>query len=167
MQQLQHHKFILNQPQKICTSTQSHWKDQQFSCLWQNPTQNRNEWKRHKNAKRAICHWTVRKASSTTRCGERRRPLARRENIRWGELGSTRRATKNTRCGELWTTRQAAKYTRWASDDICSLGEFEHSRGKRRQTGRQTDLCSHSKTLILTTPTQKLIGNITYCFSTT
>jgi len=24
MQQLQHHKFILNQPQKICTSTQSH-----------------------------------------------------------------------------------------------------------------------------------------------
>jgi len=49
------------------------------------------------------------------------------ENIRYGKLGSTRRATKDTRCGELGTTRQATKYTRWASDDICSLGEFEHS----------------------------------------
>jgi len=27
MQQHQHHKIILNQPQKICTSTQSQWKD--------------------------------------------------------------------------------------------------------------------------------------------
>jgi len=27
MQRHQHYKFILNQPQKICTSTQSHWKD--------------------------------------------------------------------------------------------------------------------------------------------
>jgi len=27
MQRHQHHKFILNQPQEICTSTQSHWKD--------------------------------------------------------------------------------------------------------------------------------------------
>jgi len=27
MQRHQHHKFILNQPQKICTSTQNHWKD--------------------------------------------------------------------------------------------------------------------------------------------
>jgi len=27
MQRHQHNKFILNQPQKICTSTQSHWKD--------------------------------------------------------------------------------------------------------------------------------------------
>jgi len=49
------------------------------------------------------------------------------ENIRCGELGSTRWATKNTRCGELGTTRQATKYTRWASDDIFSLGEFDHS----------------------------------------
>jgi len=49
------------------------------------------------------------------------------ENIRCGELGSTRRATKNTCCGELGTTRQATKYTRWASDDYYSLGEFEHS----------------------------------------
>jgi len=40
------------------------------------------------------------------------------ENIRYGELGSTRQATKNTRCGELGTTRQATKNTRWASDDI-------------------------------------------------
>jgi len=49
------------------------------------------------------------------------------ENIRCGELGSTRRATKNTRCGELGTTRQATKNIRCASDDICSLGEIEHS----------------------------------------
>jgi len=49
------------------------------------------------------------------------------ENIRCGELGSTRRATENTRCGELGTTHQATKNTRWASDDIYSLGEFEHS----------------------------------------
>jgi len=49
------------------------------------------------------------------------------ENICCGELRSTRRATKNTRCGELGTTRQATKYTHWASDNICSLGEFEHS----------------------------------------
>jgi len=34
------------------------------------------------------------------------------ENIRYGELGSTRRATKNTRCGELGTTRQATENTR-------------------------------------------------------
>jgi len=27
----------------------------------------------------------------------------------------------------LGTTRQATKITRWASDDIYSLGEFEHS----------------------------------------
>jgi len=27
MQQHQHHKIILNQPQKICTSTQNHLKD--------------------------------------------------------------------------------------------------------------------------------------------
>jgi len=27
MQQQQHHKIILNQPQKIYTSTQNHWKD--------------------------------------------------------------------------------------------------------------------------------------------
>jgi len=27
MQQHQHHKIILSQPQKICTSTQNHWKD--------------------------------------------------------------------------------------------------------------------------------------------
>jgi len=27
MQQHQHHKIMLNQPQKFCTSTQNHWKD--------------------------------------------------------------------------------------------------------------------------------------------
>jgi len=48
------------------------------------------------------------------------------QNIRCGELGSTRRVTKNTRCGELGTTPQTTKYTRWASDDFYSLGEFEH-----------------------------------------
>ena len=30
MQQHQHHKIILNQLQKICTSTQNHWKDKSF-----------------------------------------------------------------------------------------------------------------------------------------
>jgi len=49
------------------------------------------------------------------------------ENIRCGELGSTRRATKNTRCGELGTTCLTTKNTRWASNDFYSLGEFEHS----------------------------------------
>jgi len=65
------------------------------------------------------------------------------ENIRCGELGSTRQATKNTCCGELGTTRQTTKTTHWASDDIFSLGEFERPQ------------------------TTKLIRNITYCYSTT
>jgi len=30
MQRHQHHKFILNQPEKICTSIQSHWKDKSY-----------------------------------------------------------------------------------------------------------------------------------------
>jgi len=34
---------------------------------------------------------------------------------------------ENIRCGELGSTRQATKNTRWASDDTYSLGEFEHS----------------------------------------
>jgi len=54
-----------------------------------------------------------------------------RENICYGELGSTRQATKNTCCGELGTTR-------WASDDICSLGEVEHSPW-RATTDRSTN----------------------------
>ena len=61
-----------------------------------------------------------------------------RENIRCGELGSTRRVTKNTRCGELGTTRQATKITCWASDDFYSLGEFEHSPW-RATTDRSTN----------------------------
>jgi len=60
------------------------------------------------------------------------------ENIRCGDLGSTRRATKNTCCGELGTTRQATKNTRWASDDFYSLGEDEHS-SWRAMIGRSTN----------------------------
>ena len=54
------------------------------------------------------------------------------ENIRCGELRTTRQVTKNTRCGELGTTRQATKNTRYASDDFYSLGEFEHSPWRAR-----------------------------------
>jgi len=71
------------------------------------------------------------------------------ENIRCGELGSTR-------CGELGTTRQATKNTHCASDDICSLGEFEHSPWRATTDRSANNLCSHSKTLILTTPNPKI-----------
>jgi len=121
MQRHQRHKFILNQPQKICTSTQSHWKDQQFSCLWQNPTQNRNEWKRHKNAKRAICHWTIRKASSTTRCGERRRLLARRGKHSLWRVGIY---SSGDQKHSLW---RVGNY----GDQVHSLGERWHLLARR------------------------------------
>jgi len=78
------------------------------------------------------------------------------ENIRCGELGSTRRVAKNTRCGELETTRQATNYTRWASDDYYSLGEVEHSPW-RAMTDRSANRPLFSlKTLILTTPNPKI-----------
>jgi len=78
------------------------------------------------------------------------------ENIRCGELGSTRRATKNTRCGELGTTRQATKYTRWASDDIFSLRKIEHSPWRAIPDRSANRPLFSLKTLILTTPNPKI-----------
>jgi len=131
MQQHQHHKFILNQPQKICTSTQSHWKDKSVinnfhvydkvqlkteTCEKNTRTQNRHS--ATKQFARRIQLLVVASDDVYSLGGE---------NIRCGELGSTRRATKNTRSGELGTSRHATKNTRWASDDYYSLGEFGHS----------------------------------------
>jgi len=82
------------------------------------------------------------------------------QNIRCGELGSTRRATKNTRCGELGTTRHATKNTRWASDDFYSLGEFEHSPWRVTTDRSANKPLSHSKTLILTTPNSKIVRKL-------
>jgi len=63
--------------------------------------------------------------------------LARRgKHSSWRAMASARQATKNTRCGE------------------------------RCQTTLWTDLSFHHKTSILTTQNPKLIGNITYCYST-
>jgi len=131
MQRHQHHKFILNQPRKICTSTQSHWKDKSDINNF------------HVYDKIQLKTETSEKDTRTRNGESAAEQFARRtqlldvarddvyslggENIRCGELGSTRRATKNTRCGKLGTTLQATKYTRWASDDICSLCEVEHS----------------------------------------
>jgi len=159
MQRHQHNKFILNQPQQICTSTQSHWKDKSVINNF------------HVYYKIKIKTETCEKYNRTRNRHSATEQFARRtqllvvardgvyslggENIRCGELGSTRRATKNTRCDELGTTRQATKYTRWASDDIFSLGEIEHS-SWRVMTDRSTNRpLSHSKTLISTTPNPK------------
>jgi len=131
MQRHQHHEFILNQPQKICTTTQNHWKDKSVINNF------------HVYFKIHLKTETIEKDTRTRNGQSATKQFARRvqllavasddvyslggENIRCGELGSTRRATKNTRCGELGTTRQATENTRWASDDFCSLGEVEHS----------------------------------------
>jgi len=131
MQRHQHHKFILNQLQHICTSTQSHWKDKSVINNF------------HVYDKIQLKTETSEKDTRTWNGQSATKQFARRtqllvvarddvyslggENIRCGELGSTRRATKTTRCGEVGTTRQATKYTRWASNEIFSLGELEHS----------------------------------------
>jgi len=131
MQQHQHHKIILNQPQKICTSTQNHWKDK--SDIYNFHVYDEVQLKTEMCGKDT----RMRNRQSATEQFARRVQLLvvasdniyslGGENIRCGELGSTRQVTKNTRCGELGTTRQATKNTRWANDDICSLGEVEHS----------------------------------------
>jgi len=156
MQRNQHNKFILNQPQQICTSTRSHWKD------------NSNINNFHVHDKIQFKLETSEKYSRTRNEHSATEQFARRtlllvvarddvyslggENIRCGELGSTRRATKNTRSGELGTARLATKYTRWASDDIFSLGKIEHSLW-RAITDRSANRPLFSlKTLILTTP---------------
>jgi len=127
----QHHKFILNQPQKICTSTQNHWKDKLVINNFH--IYNKVQLKTETDEKDT----RTRNRQSATKQFARRTKLlvvARDgvyslggENIRCGELGSTRLTTKNTRCGELGTTRQATKNTRWASNDFYSLGKVEHS----------------------------------------
>jgi len=90
------------------------------------------------------------------RCGELGSTRQTSKTTRCGELGTTRQATKNTRCGELGTTRQATKNIRCASDDIYSLGEVEHSLWRATTDRSRTNLCSHSKTHILTTQTPKI-----------
>jgi len=131
MQWHQHLKFISNQPQKICTSIQNHWKDK--SVINNFHIYNKIQLKTEMSEK-DIRTWNGK--SATEQFARRTQPLAvardgvyslGEENIRCVELGSTCRATKNTRCGELGTTCEATKNTRWASDDICSLGEIEHS----------------------------------------
>jgi len=160
MQRHQHHKFILNQPQKICTSTQSYWKDK--SDIKKFHVYDKIQFKTETSEKDT----RTRNGQSVTEQFARRTQLlavARDDvyslggkNIRCGELGSTRRATKNTRCGDLVTTRQATKYTRWASDDIYSLGKFEHSSWRATTDRSANRPLSHSKTLILTTPNPKI-----------
>jgi len=131
MQQHQHHKIILNQPQKICTSTQNHWKEKSDINNF------------HVYDKVQLKTETCEKDTGTQNRQSATVQFARRvqllvvvsdgvyslggKNIRCGELGTTRQATKNTRCGELGTTCQETKNTRWASNDFYSLGEFEHS----------------------------------------
>jgi len=116
MQQQQHHIIILNQPQKICTSTQNHWKDksdinnfhvydkvQLKTEACEKDTRTRNRQSATEQFARRVQLLVVASDDVYSLGGE---------NTRGGELGSTLQATKNTRCG---------------SDDICSLGEVEHS----------------------------------------
>jgi len=131
LQQHQHHIIILNHLQKICTSTQNHWKDKSYINnfpvndkvqlkieMCEKDTRTRNRQSATEQFTRRVQLLTVASDGVYSLGGE---------NIRCGELGSTRQATKNTRCGELGTTRQATKNIRCVSDDNCSLGEFEHS----------------------------------------
>ena len=131
MQCHQHLKLISNQPQNICTSIQNQWNDK--SVINNFHIYNKIQLKTETSEKDT----RTRNGKSATKQFARQTQLlvvARDdvyslggENIRCGELGSTPRATKNTRCGELGSNRQATKNTRWVSDDICSLGEIEHS----------------------------------------
>jgi len=131
IQQQQHHIIILNHLQKIFISTQDHWKDKSDINNF------------HVYDKVQLKTETCEKDTRTRNMQSATKQFARRvqllvvasdgvyslggENIHCGELGSTRQATKNTRCGELGTTRQVTKNTRWASDDIFSRSEVEHS----------------------------------------
>jgi len=127
MQQHQQHKLILSQPQKICTSAQNHWKDKwvinnfHIYVKVQLKTETRKKDTRTQN-----------RQSATEQFARRIQLLALAsddiyslggENILCGELGSTRQATKNIRC---------------VSDDIYSLGEFDHSLW-RATTDRSTN----------------------------
>jgi len=100
------------------------------------------------------CFWK-RGVTTTTRGGERRRLLARREKHSLWRVGIYSPGDQNTHCAELGTTRQATKYTRWASNDIFSLGEIEHSPWRAMIDKSTNKPLSHSKTLISTTPNPK------------
>jgi len=102
------HKFILNQPQKIYTSTQSHWKDKSGINNFhiydkiQIKTETSEKDTRTRNGHSVTAQFAMRtQLLAVARDGVY---SLGGENIRCGELGSTRRATKNTRCGELGTT---------------------------------------------------------------
>ena len=55
---------MLNQPQKICTSTQNQWKDKSvinnFHVYDKFQLKTETSEKDTRTQKRAICHWTVR-----------------------------------------------------------------------------------------------------------
>jgi len=160
MQWHQHNKFILNQLQQICTATQSHWNDN--SDINNFHVYDKIQFKTETSEK----YTRTRNGHSATEQFARRTLLlvvARdniyslgRENIRCGELGSTRLATKNTRCGELGTSLLATTNTRLASDVFHSLGKFEHLPW-RAMTDRSANRHMFSlKTLILITPNPKI-----------
>jgi len=110
MQQYQHHKFILNQPQKICTSIQSHWKDK--SVINNFHVYEKIQLKTETSEKDTRM-WNGQ--SATEQFARRVQLLAvARDGVY--SLGG-----ENIRCGELGTTRRATKNTRWASDDrhVC------------------------------------------------
>jgi len=117
MQRRQHHKFILNQPQKICTSTQNNRKDKSVINNFhvcdkiQLKTETSEKDTRTRNRQSATKQFARRVQLLAVESDEVY--LLGGENIRCGEFGFTRRATKNTRCGELGTTRQETKNTRW------------------------------------------------------
>jgi len=131
MQQHQHHKIILNHSQNICTSTQNHWKDKSVINNFhvydkiQLKTETCEKDTRTRNRQSAVEQF-ARRVQLLAVASDDVYSIGG-ENIRCGELGSTRQTTKNTCCGELGTTRQATKNTRWASDDFYSQDEFEHS----------------------------------------
>jgi len=109
MQRHQHHKFILNQPQKIYTSTQSHWKDKSDINNFHvyDKIQLKKETSEKDTRTRNMQSATEQFARQTQLLAVARDGVYSLggENIRFGELGFTRRATKNTRCGEWGTTR--------------------------------------------------------------
>ena len=119
MQQHQHHKFILNQPQNICTSTQSHWKDKPDinNFYVYDKIQLKAETSEKDTRKRNRQYATEQFARRTQLLVVARDGIYSLggENIRCGELGSTRRATKNS----LW---RVGNY---------SPGDQEHSLGER------------------------------------
>jgi len=94
MQQQQHHKIILNQPLKICTSTQNHWKDK--SDINNFHVYDKVQLKTETCGKDTR---TRNEQSATEQFAKRVQLLAMASNDVYS-LGG-----KNIRCGELGTTR--------------------------------------------------------------